>query len=104
LRGLMKKYPMLHIDTVNVDEDHLHLQMEIPPNMAVSKTVQVMKAELSIKLKRKFKFIRSMYLGGSIWSVGYFSSTVGLDEELIRRYIEYQGRQDIPQQVDFEFS
>ena len=72
--------------------------------MAILKAVQIMKAELSIKLKKRFKFIRKMYPDGAIWSVGYFSSTVGLDEELIRRYIEYQGRQDIPQQVGFEFS
>ncbi len=100
----MKKYPTLHVESVNVDEDHVHLQIEIPPNIAVAKVVQVLKTEASRKLKRKFKFIRRMYLDGAIWSVGYFSSTVGLNEELIRRYIEYQGQQELPQQAGFEFS
>ena len=45
-----------------------------------------------------------MYLEGSIWSVGYFSSTIGLNEEHIKKYIEYQGKMDRPQQAGFEFS
>jgi len=100
----MKKYPTLALLKLNVDEDHLHLQIEIPPSISVAKVVQVLKSESSLRLKKKFKFIRRMYLDGSIWSVGYFSSTIGLNEEIIRRYIEYQGRKDLPKQVSFEFS
>ena len=100
----IKKYPTLQLETVNVDEDHIHIQIEIPPNIAVSKIVQRMKSESSAALKKRFKFIRRMYLEGGRWSVGYFSSTIGLDEELIKRYIEHQGRQDVPQQVGFEFA
>ena len=104
LYSTIKKYPTLHLITMNIDEDHVHVQIEIPPNMEVARAVQVLKSESSVRLKRRFKFIRCMYIDGSIWSVGYFSSTVGLNEELIQRYIEYQGRQDLPQQVGFEFS
>ena len=46
-------------------------------------------------LKKEFKFIREMYLDGSIWSVGYFVSTIGLNEEMIKRYIAQQGRKDL---------
>lgn len=87
-----------------MDEDHVHLQIEIPPNIPVSRVVQELKVESSKRLKKKFKFIRKMYLSGSIWSVGYFSSTIGLNETAIRKYIEYQGNQDEPQQVGIEFS
>jgi putative transposase len=100
----VKKYPTLHLIAVNVDKDHIHLQIEVPPSLAVARAVQLLKAESSISLKKEFKFIRRMYPDGSIWSVGYFSSTIGLNEEQIKRYIEYQGRQDIPQQAGFEFS
>ena len=44
-----------------------------------------------------------MYLDGSIWSVGYFVSTVGLDEAMIKRYIENQGRKDKGTTLRFGF-
>lgn len=89
---------------MNTDNDHIHVQIEIPPNIAVSSAVQVLKQHSSMDLKKKFKFIREMYIEDSIWSVGYFSSTIGLNEEQIRRYIEYQGRRELPKQAGFEFS
>ena len=104
VRATIRKYPELHIEAVNVDEDHVHLQIEIPPNIPVAKAIQELKVESSKRLKKKFKFIRKMYLTGSIWSVGYFSSTIGLNEKVVKKYIEYQGNQDLPQQAGFEFS
>ena len=104
LYAITKKYPTLYIHAVNIDEDHVHLQIEIQPNIAVSKVVQIIKANLSSILKKKFKFIRNMYIDGNIWSVGYFSSTCGLNEEIVKKYIEKQGQQDRPQQISFEFS
>ena len=56
------------------------------------------------QLKQRFRFIREMYIDGNIWSVGYFSSTLGLNEEMIKKYIEHQGKRDDPQQISFEFS
>lgn len=74
---VVKKYPTLSIETVNVDKDHIHLQIEIPPNIAVSNAVQILKINSSIRLQKKFKFIKEMYLDDDgIWSVGYFSSTI----------------------------
>jgi putative transposase len=104
LREFLKKYPTLHILAINVDQGHIHLQIEIPPNVAVAVVVQKMKAATSFHLKKKFKFIDKMYLDGNIWGVGYFSSTIGLNENQIRRYIEHQGKDDLPQQPGFEFS
>ena len=89
-----KKYPTLYIHSFNTDEDHLHLQIEIPPNLSIAAVVRILKSESSIHLKKKFKFIRDMYIDGSIWSVGYFVSTVGLNEEAIKKYIASQGRKD----------
>ena len=89
-----KKYPTLFILAFNTEDDHIHLQIEIPPNLSIASVVQRLKAESSYHLKKKFKFIREMYLDGSIWSVGYFVSTVGLNEETIRKYIANQGRKD----------
>ena len=92
----IKKYPTLYIHSINTDQDHIHLQIEIPPNLTIASVVQLLKGSSSIHLKKKFKFIREMYLDGSIWSVGYFVSTIGLNETQIKKYIEYQGKKDFP--------
>ena len=95
LYATCKKYPTLYIQTMNTDLDHVHLQMEIPPNIAISDAVQVLKGSSSIALRKKYKFIRDMYLGkDGIWSVGYFVSSVGLNEGQIKKYIEWQGRKE----------
>lgn len=93
LYGTVKKYPTLWIEALNTDEDHVHLQIEIPPNIAVSDAVSKLKSALSRYLRSKFKFIHKIYLDKEgIWSVGYFSSTIGLNETEIKKYIEWQGK------------
>jgi len=93
----VKKYPTLHIEAVNVDNDHVHIQLEVPPNISVSDAVGKLKAYSSRHLRLKFKFIREIYIEkDGIWSVGYFSSTIGLNEGQIKRYIELQGKRDMP--------
>lgn len=100
----IKKYPTLHIETVNTNDDHVHLQIEIPPNLLISAVVCRLKSESSAKLKKRFKFIREMYLDGSIWSVGYFVSTIGLNEKAIERYIKYQDKKDRGRNLSLGFS
>lgn len=97
-----EKYPTLRIEVMNTDEDHVHLQIEIAPSIAVSDAVRALKAHSSFRLRKTFKFIARMYLEkDSIWSVGYFVSSVGLDEARIRKYIEHQGKQELPQTASF---
>ena len=94
----IKKYPTLWIENMNTDEDHIHVQLEIPPNVNVSDVVSKLKSASSAHLRKRFKFIREIYLEkDGIWSVGYFSSTVGLNEAQVRKYIDWQGRKDLPQ-------
>lgn len=100
LYATVKKYPTLWIESMNTDEDHVHLQIEIPPNIAVSDAVGKLKSASSRHLRTTFKFIRDIYLDkDGIWSVGYFSSTVGLNEQNVRRYIEWQSRREKPQKA-----
>ncbi len=95
-----KKHPTLWIEKVNTNDDHVHLQIEIPPNILVADAVGKLKAESSRYLRKKFKFIREIYLEkDGIWSVGYFSSTIGLNEQQIGRYIDWQGKRDKPQRI-----
>jgi putative transposase len=102
--AVVKKYPTLYIHSLNTDEDHIHLQIEIPPNLTIAAVVQKPKIESSIRIKQRFKFVREIYIDGNIWSVGYFVSTIGFDEEGIKRYIAYQGKRDLPNTLRLRFS
>ena len=100
LYATIKKYPTLWIEELNTDDDHVHIQIEIPPNIAVSDAVSKLKSASSRYLRTRFKFIREIYLEkDGIWSVGYFSSTVGLNESQVKRYIQWQSKKDVPQKA-----
>lgn len=103
LASVGKKYPNLHLITWVGNEDHVHLQLEIPPNVTVSSVVQKIKWQSSLTLKKQFKFIDKMYLEHSIWQVGYFSSTIGVSETIIEKYIKYQNKQEKSKQIKLGF-
>ena len=93
-----KRYPEIEYRERSIQEDHVHLVLSIPPKMSISKVVQVIKSNTGKALRDKFKFIRERYYGrGGMWSVGYFVSTVGLDEAMIKRYVRYQEKEDLGQ-------
>jgi putative transposase len=100
----IKDYQTLWIEKLATDEDHIHMQIEIPPNMTIAAAVQALKARSSIYLKTKFKFIREMYIDGGIWSVGYYVSTIGLNEKMIKRYLDMQGKLDRGKTLRLGFS
>ncbi len=95
LPHVSRAYPEVHVLTANTDEDHVHLFVSIPPKIAVSTVVGYMKGWSAHAMRRKFSFLTlPEYRMASFWSDGYFVSTVGADEETIRRYIEHQGKED----------
>ncbi|MFA5172954.1 MAG: IS200/IS605 family transposase [Candidatus Paceibacterota bacterium] len=93
-----KVYPDLVCLEQNIQPDHVHLLMQIPPRMSVSRAVNILKSNTSSALKKQFKFLKNVYLDeAGIWSVGYFVSTVGVNEAVIRRYIQMQEKEDTGQ-------
>ena len=95
LKRVTEHYPEIIIEQVNTDEDHAHLLISVPPKIAVSKAVNIIKSNSAKALKEKFPFLKKTYWGtDGIWSEGYFISTVGINESTIRKYIEQQGRED----------
>lgn len=95
LAEITEHYPLIRFKEVNHDQDHLHLFVSIPPTMQVGKAVGILKQNTAKELKQKFPFLKSIYWGTeAIWSEGYFVSTVGIDEQVIRQYIENQGKKD----------
>lgn len=88
-------YPELIFKTINTDKDHIHLLISIPPTWSVGKAVGIIKANTARGMKAELPFLRKTYWGtDSIWSEGYFVSTVGINESTIRAYIENQGKED----------
>ncbi len=98
LKEINKYYPEIEFKSVNHDKDHVHFLVSIPPKMSVGTVVRIIKANTSRGMKQKFEFLKKLYWGtDGIWSDGYFVSTVGLQEETIRRYVENQGKEDTGQ-------
>jgi len=90
-----KFHPDIEILEVNTDIDHMHVLVVIPPKMAVSQVVGMIKANTGKAMRIKFPFLDKVYCGvDGIWSIGYFVSTVGMNESVIRKYIEHQGKED----------
>lgn len=95
VRDVEEHYPHIQVEEFNHDEDHLHLFIWIPPQMSVGSAIRILKTNMSRGLKEKFDYLKKVYWGtDGIWSEGYFVSTVGIDEKIIRRYITFQGQQD----------
>ena len=96
LSEIGKHYPEIEIVKVNADKDHIHMLISIPPKMSVGSVVRIIKSNTSRGLKDKFLFLKEVYWGtDGIWSDGYFVSTIGINEEVVKRYIENQGKEDI---------
>lgn len=98
IENIKNHHPDLLFKEANTDQDHIHLLISIPPQWAVGKVVGLIKANTARSLKAEFPFLKEVYWGtDSIWSDGYFVSTVGINEQTIRRYIEQQGQADAGQ-------
>ncbi len=79
------------IQEMNVQKDHIHLVCSIPPKVSVSEFMGILKGKIAIKLFKTYPSLRQKpYWGDHFWSRGYFVSTVGLDEDMIKGYVKYQ--------------
>ena len=79
------------IVALNVCMDHVHLLAMIPPKISVSDYVGTVKGRTAIRVLNKFRRLKQKpYWGNHFWSKGYCVDTVGLDEEMTRKYVQYQ--------------
>src|ERR1700694_4986768 len=74
--------------------DHVHMMLAIPPKYAVSQVVGYMKGKSAIHLARVYGERKRNFVGQHFWARGYFVSTVGRDEAMIREYIRNQEKAD----------
>ena len=99
------EWKKVDVKEMNVQEDHVHMVVSIPPKVSISELMGILKGKTAIKLFKDYPGLkRKPYWGNHFWSRGYCVSTVGLDEEKIRRYVKYQEqreRQEEKEQKDF---
>ncbi|MBI5152739.1 IS200/IS605 family transposase [Candidatus Peregrinibacteria bacterium] len=78
--------------------DHIHLVIHIPPRYVVSDVIATLKAKSASLLRKSFPWLEKVYwLENVVWSPGFFLSTVGINTEIIKNYVRWQGRQDSDQ-------
>ena len=88
---MLCEWKRVDVVELNVREDHVHIVVSVPPRLAISHVMGVLKGKTAIKLFKSFPSLkRRPYWGNHFWARGYCVSTVGLDEEKIRRYVKYQ--------------
>ena len=92
---MMRVMPGCEVEELNVQIDHVHMVMIVPPKYSVSDVIGMMKGRTASNLRKKFRWLEQVYWKENVvWSPGFFVSTVGLDEEEIKRYVKWQGEQD----------
>lgn len=74
--------------------DHVHMMISIPPKYAVSQVVGYIKGKSAIHIARTYAGRKRNFVGQHFWARGYFVSTVGRDEQVIREYIRHQEDED----------
>ncbi len=98
LTEITQYYPKIYFKEANHDKDHIHILVSIPPMMSVGSVIRLIKTNTARKIKERFPILKGHYWGtDSLWSSGYFISTVGITTETIRKYIANQGEQDTGQ-------
>ena len=83
-----------HIEAGHIAVDHVHVCISIPPKYAVAQIVGFMKGKSAIYIARNFGGRQRNFLGEKFWARGYYVSTVGKDEQVIKAYIKNQEAED----------
>jgi putative transposase len=89
LRELAKQKEC-NITEGNLSRDHVHMCIEIPPKYAVSSILGFLKGKSAIAIARTIQGKDRNYTGAHFWARGYAVSTIGFDEEIIKKYIREQ--------------
>ena len=94
----MRSLPGCEIVDYSMQVDHIHMIMIIPPKYSVSEVVGKVKGMTASRLRKKFSWLAKVYWKENVvWSPGYFVATVGIDEDKILKYVEWQQAQDLGQ-------
>ena len=85
----------VEVEELSIQADHIHMVCSIPPKISVSDFMGTLKGKLAIKLFKTYPELKKKpYWGNHFWAQGYFISTVGLDADMIKRYVKYQEHEE----------
>jgi len=95
LPNVLETMPGREILKSNIQVDHIHMIMVIPPKYAVSDVIGRMKGMTASQIRTKFAWLKKLYWKENVvWSTGYFVTTIGIDEDKVMKYIRWQESQD----------
>ena len=86
----------------NAAVDHIHMLLSVPPKYSIAMTIGYLKGKSAIRINRELERVKGSLFGRSFWARGYCVSTVGLDEDTIRKYIREQEKKE-KDQLDMDF-
>ena len=92
--SLVKQKELVEVIELNVQQDHVHTILSIPPKYAVSGMMGFLKGRLAIDLFKRYERLGKRFWGRHLWSRGFCVSTIGLNEEQIRKYVRWQEKKD----------
>jgi putative transposase len=76
---------------LNIQKDHVHLLVKVPPKLSISTVMGTLKGKSAIRVFQRNPELKAKpYWGNHFWAEGYCVDTVGLDSEMIRKYVKYQ--------------
>ncbi len=82
------------IEAGNLQPDHVHMLISIPPKYSVAQVIGYIKGKSAIHIARSYAGKKKNFTGEQFWARGYFVSTVGKDEQMIKEYIRNQEAED----------
>ena len=95
---LLRSIPGVVIEEIGFDKDHIHFVMIIPPKYSISDVVAKLKSQSASMMRERYSWLSKVYFRENVvWSTGYFVSSVGANEEVIKNYVKYQGQRDLGQ-------
>ena len=82
------------IETGSLQEDHVHMVISIPPKYSVSQVIGYIKGKSAIYIARNYSGKKQNFTGEKFWARGYYVSTIGKDEQMIKEYVKRQQVED----------
>ena len=91
-----------HTVELSIQKDHVHLITMMPPKVSISKLMGVLKGRTAIRVFKQFPHLKNRpYWGNHFWAPGYCVDTVGINAEMIQKYVKYQERQERQAELPF---
>ena len=88
---------------INIQPDQVHLLLKVPPKVSISTLLGTVKGKSALQIFKQFPYLKiKPYWGNHFWAKGYCVDTVGVDADMIRKYVKYQEKLERNLELDFD--